>query len=504
MKMQRDGGAVIGQPASDKQAAIGCLTFLIAAVIVVYFLFFSDACSKDFITPYKESGFLTLENAQVVRVKSDDTYITFEDQVYREGDVVHFFVSVGEEGPDIYPTKYIITKVDLVSPVQKELYSASQTGFGDTVSFWKKTLSNITYNEKDTIPVDITLDKSCFDSRENPKGTIEINISYIFAQALGETFVPGSSSEKIVLGIVPVGDEISKSYLLRDPNRKVLFYAVKNDNNSWTVVKNFEDTEKWDKLVSWAPVQDPETNTVIYAGVKYGRFDYVIDNGFKRKTSFEGPGYHAFGYFSPMFERNGKALFCARRDKNWCMIYDGIEYRFHDGIGNSSIVLPDDGRFLYAAMDEGTWSIYLASSQGTEFPVLSGTYGIRDPVYEHPIYNHKNGRIAFTAAASKDFRTVFAVYSKRKATDLNEESIKENIVTGDVYDKINEFWWSPKEELVYAGKRTGSKSFVIVIENKEYTYEKAKEYLLSQCTEEYANRKEEVINILNKLRREFE
>ena len=40
MKMQRDGGAVIGQPASDKQAAIGCLTFLIAAVIVVYFLFF--------------------------------------------------------------------------------------------------------------------------------------------------------------------------------------------------------------------------------------------------------------------------------------------------------------------------------------------------------------------------------------------------------------------------------------------------------------------------------
>jgi hypothetical protein len=321
---------------------------------------------------------------------------------------------------------------------------------------------------------------------------------------LGETFVPGSSSKKIVLGIVPVGDEISKSYLLRDPNRKVLFYAVKNDNNSWTVVKNFEDTEKWDKLVSWAPVQDPETNTVIYAGVKYGRFDYVIDNGFKRKTSFEGPGYHAFGYFSPMFERNGKALFCARRDKKWCMIYDGIEYRFHDGIGNSSIVLPDDGRFLYAAMDEGTWSIYLASSQGTEFPVLSGTYGIRDPVYEHPIYNHKNGRIAFTAAASKDFRTVFAVYSKRKATDLNEESIKENIVTGDVYDKISEFWWSPKEELVYAGKRTGSKSFVIVIENKEYTYEKAKEYLLSQCTEEYANRKEEVINILNKLRREFE
>ncbi|NLY97543.1 MAG: hypothetical protein GX082_08960, partial [Clostridiaceae bacterium] len=176
-----------------------------------------------------------------------------------------------------------------------------------------------------------------------------------------------------------MGDEISKSYLLRDPNRKVLFYAVKNDNNSWTVVKNFEDTEKWDKLVSWAPVQDPETNTVIYAGVKYGRFDYVIDNGFKRKTSFEGPGYHAFGYFSPMFERNGKALFCARRDKNWCMIYDGIEYPFHDGIGNSSIVLPDDGRFLYAAMDEGTWSIYLASSQGTEFPVLSGTYGIRDP-----------------------------------------------------------------------------------------------------------------------------
>jgi hypothetical protein len=82
---------------------------------------------------------------------------------------------------------------------------------------------------------------------------------------LGETFVPGSSSKKIVLGIVPVGDEISKSYLLRDPNRKVLFYAVKNDNNSWTVVKNFEDTEKWDKLVSWAPVQDPETNTVIYA-----------------------------------------------------------------------------------------------------------------------------------------------------------------------------------------------------------------------------------------------
>ena len=58
-----------------------------------------------------------------------------------------------------------------------------------------------------------------------------------------------------------------------------------------------------------------ETNTVIYAGVKYGRFDYVIDNGFKRKTSFEGPGYHAFGYFSPMFERNGKALLCARETR---------------------------------------------------------------------------------------------------------------------------------------------------------------------------------------------
>jgi hypothetical protein len=501
MRIQADGGAIIGKgkAANDRQAAVGCLTVIAVAAAIIYFLFFTnDGNSLNLVKPYKDAGFLAAETEAVVRVQSDVAEIVFDDRAYQQGDIIHFNVLLGEEGLDVYPTKYIITKIDLVSPVKKELYLNSQAGFGDSVTFWKNTLSNASYNEKTTVPVDLALDGSIIGADNNQKRSIEIYIEYIFAQVLGDTFIPGSSSQTIELCFYKTGADNCGPFFLRDPNQPIRIYAVKNDDKSWTVEKNFEKTEIWDRLVSWSPIQDSGTNTVLYAGVKDNRYDYVLDYGSARKTSFEGPGFSAFGSEAPIYGKDGKVLFCARRGDQWCMIYDGTEFPFHDGIGASSITLLDDGRFLYAALDDGLWSIFIASPQGAEFPVYAQMYGIRDPVYDHPVYYSSNGKIAFAAIKSKDSKTACAVYSKQKAVNLNEKSINENIVADRAYSDISDFWWSPKEELVYAGKSVESKRFCIVINGMEYTYDKAQKYLLAQCTGKLADRKDEVINTLNK------
>lgn len=519
MSLQIDGGAVIGRerPATNGDAALGCLGSIAIIAIIIYLLFFSDGeSSLNLVEPVEEAkhigsfdfneyfsgiygyGNELAEKEPVVIIQNGSAEIAADDRLYLQGEAIRLDVSTGKDS-SMGGIKHLIRQVRLVSPEVSELYSNPDAGFGDVETFTKDIRSNVSiYSEKDTVSVEIPLDDGITGGGAE-KASVEFEISYVYAYAhiIDDRFSVGSETRTVKADLYKKEIDGQTGYILRDPDRPKLAWALENDDHSWTVQINLENTEAWDKLVYWSPVHMTDTDTLLYAGVKDGRYDYVIARGTERKTSFEGPGFSAFGSEKPVFGKDGKALFCAQRGDQWCMIHDGTEFPFHDDIGASSIAILDDGRFLYAAADDGLWSIFIASPQGTEFPIYTQMYGIKDQGNDPPVSCSPDGKLAFTAVQSEDPKIVYAVHSKQKAAGLNEKSVKENIVADQAYSDINDFWWSPEGELIYIGEKADSEQFSIIINGTEYTYDQAQEYLLAQCTGDLANKKDEVINYLH-------
>jgi hypothetical protein len=144
-------------------------------------------------------------------------------------------------------------------------------------------------------------------------------------------------------------------------------------------------------------------------------------------------------------------------------------------------------------------------SQNPELWVLKGHQTI---ALNSPSFQSDRNRIFFVVDGKSEPETDFIFYSRQKAADVSEQTVSQDIIIGPSYYSIAEWWLSEKNELVYIAQKTKKDEYIIYIDNQEWPFDEAREYLLSlfdKYVDEQGNnfRKDAMESKLNSYKHEF-